>query len=95
MIISKCEHRWSNWNFCGTKRVMQVRGCHKCSATQTRRATHLDIPLVAEYLSKAWRRYAELFGEPPRGTRQQMEALLELAKTDEWGSIQNRKSAIR
>jgi hypothetical protein len=34
-------------------------------------------------LTDAWKRYTNLFGEPPHGTERQMAALLELAHLDE------------
>lgn len=87
-------HRWGDWNYCGGKRKVQVRGCLDCPITQTRRGTNLDADKVAECLSGAWQRYVVLFGEPPHGTELQMAALLQLAQMDEWGSVENRVKVV-
>lgn len=44
----------------------------------------VDIEKAAGLLALAWARYTVFYGCPPRGTRAQMAALLELAKTDQW-----------
>lgn len=44
----------------------------------------LDIQHVAASLSDGWRRYVELFGEPPHGTIKQFLALLEFSSMDGW-----------
>lgn len=47
----------------------------------------LDMDNVAAHLSDGWRRYVELFGEPPHGTIKQFLALLELSSVDDWQTM--------
>ena len=44
----------------------------------------LDKQNVAAFLSDGWRRYTELYGEPPHGTIRQILAMLELSYMDQW-----------
>jgi hypothetical protein len=55
----------------------------------------LDKQSVAAYLSDGWRRYVDLFGEPPHGTIRQFLGLLELSYMERWQTAQDVSSAPR
>jgi len=38
---------------------------------------------LANALAVGWKRYTDLFGEPPHGTKEQLAALLELTQLDD------------
>lgn len=58
-------------------------------------AERLDLQSVAAYLSDGWRRYVELFGEPPHGGTKQFLALLELSYVDRWQTVKVKSSGSR
>lgn len=46
--------------------------------------TNVQKETLAKKLNNGWRRYVELFGEPPHGTEKQLAALLELSDLTTW-----------
>jgi len=44
----------------------------------------LDRKNIGRHLSDGWVRYTKFFGIPPRGTLNQMMALIELSSPDKW-----------
>ena len=42
----------------------------------------MNLDELADKLHHGWKRYVELFGEPPHGTLRQIRAMLELCKLD-------------
>ena len=52
----------------------------------------LDLQNVAAHLSDGWRRYTELFGEPPHGTIKQFLAVLDLSHVEHWQTMNPKSS---